>query len=126
MAIIKKSIHSKCSRRCGKREPSYPAGGKVNWCSHYGEQYGGSFKSKKQSYCMTQKSHSWACISHSKRYMHLNVCSSTICSRIHTHNGMLFTHQKNEMPFSATWMELEIIILCEVRQRQIPYNITHM
>ena len=26
----------------GEREPSYTVGG--NWCSHYGEQYGGSFK----------------------------------------------------------------------------------
>ena len=32
------------------------------------------------------------------------------------------------MPFAATWMELEIIILSEVRQkeRQIPYDITYM
>ena len=27
-----------------KREPSYRADGSVNWYSHYGEQYGGSFK----------------------------------------------------------------------------------
>ena len=27
-----------------KREPSYIVGGDVNWCSHYGEQYGGSLK----------------------------------------------------------------------------------
>ena len=27
-----------------KREPSYTVGGNVNWCSHYGEQYGGSSK----------------------------------------------------------------------------------
>ena len=27
-----------------KREPSYTIGGNVNWCSHYEEQYGGSFK----------------------------------------------------------------------------------
>ena len=25
-----------------KREPSYTVGGNENWCSHYGEQYGGS------------------------------------------------------------------------------------
>ena len=27
-----------------KRETSYTVGGNVNWCSHYGEQYGGSSK----------------------------------------------------------------------------------
>ena len=27
-----------------KREPSYTVGGNVNWCSHYGKQYGGSLK----------------------------------------------------------------------------------
>ena len=27
-----------------KREPSYTVGGNVNWCSHYGEQYGDSSK----------------------------------------------------------------------------------
>ena len=30
------------------------------------------------------------------------------------------------MPFAATWMNLEIIIQSEVRQRQISYDITHM
>ena len=29
------------------------------------------------------------------------------------------------MPFTATWMDLEIIILIE-RERQIPYDITYM
>ena len=27
-----------------KRELSYIVSGNVNWCSHYGKQYGGSFK----------------------------------------------------------------------------------
>ena len=27
-----------------KREPPCSAGGNVNWCSHYGKQYGGSSK----------------------------------------------------------------------------------
>ena len=35
--------------------------------------------------------------------------------------------KKNEiMPFAATWMKLEIIILNEVRERQISYDITYM
>ena len=30
------------------------------------------------------------------------------------------------MPFSATWMDIEIIILSELRERQISYDITYM
>ena len=30
-----------------KREPSYSVGGNVNWCNHYGKQYGGFFKKLK-------------------------------------------------------------------------------
>ena len=35
--------------------------------------------------------------------------------------------RKNEiMPYAGTWMGLEIILLSEVSQRQIPYDITYM
>ena len=38
---------------------------------------------------------------------------------IYIYNGILLSHKKEEiMPFAATWMDLEIIILSEVRQRK--------
>ena len=37
----------------------------------------------------------------------------------HTYNGILLSHKKGElMQFAATWMELEILILSEVRQKE--------
>ena len=34
-----KSINNKCWRWCVEKETLLHCGGKVNWCSHYGEQY---------------------------------------------------------------------------------------
>ena len=35
--------------------------------------------------------------------------------------------KKNEtMPFAATWIQLEVIILSEVRERKIPHDIMYM
>ena len=39
MAIIKKNTNN-ISEDVEKKEPSYTVGGNVNWCSHYGKQYG--------------------------------------------------------------------------------------
>ena len=48
---------------------------------------------------------------------------------IYIHNGILLSHKKNKiMPFAATWLELEILILNELseRERQISYDITYI
>jgi len=38
---------------------------------------------------------------------------------IHTYNGILLSHKKNErMPLAATWIDPEMIILHEVRKRK--------
>ena len=43
---------------------------------------------------------------------------------VHIYNEILFSHKKNEiMPFTATWMDLEIIILSEVSQKKDKYDV---
>ena len=38
---------------------------------------------------------------------------------VHIHNGILLSHKENKiMPLAATWMELETLILSEVRQKE--------
>ena len=38
---------------------------------------------------------------------------------VHIYNGILLSHKKNEiMPLAATWMQLEIIILSEITQKE--------
>ena len=48
LKIVDRSLRSLQITTAGKsvekREPSYTVGGNGNWCSHYGEQYGGSSK----------------------------------------------------------------------------------
>ena len=47
MAIVNKTSNYKCWRGCGEKEPSLTAGGKVDWYSHYGKQYGNPSKNYK-------------------------------------------------------------------------------
>ena len=38
---------------------------------------------------------------------------------VHIYNGILLSHKKNEiMPFVAIWMDLEVIVLSEVSQKE--------
>ena len=46
---------------------------------------------------------------------------------LYIHNGVLLSNKKNEiLPFATTWMELEGIMLSEIRERQKSYDFTHM
>ena len=45
---------------------------------------------------------------------------------VHIYKGILLSHRNKLMPFAVTWMDLEIIILSQVRKRQIPYDIKYM
>ena len=43
---------------------------------------------------------------------------------VHIYNGILLSHKENEiMPFAVTWMDLEIIILSEVKTEKDKYMI---
>ena len=46
---------------------------------------------------------------------------------VYIYNGVLLGNQMNEiLPFATTWMELEGIMLNEIRERQKSYDFTHM
>ena len=46
---------------------------------------------------------------------------------VHPSNGVLCSHKKEEiLPHAATWTDAEGIMLSEISQRQILYDITYM
>ena len=46
--------------------------------------------------------------------------------RVEIYNRLLLSHKKNEIMSSlVTWMDLEVIILSEVKERQIRLSLTH-
>ena len=56
-------------------------------------------------------------------------CPSTyewIKKMLHIYNGVLLTNKNKVMLFATTWMDLEIIILSEVRKRNKYHMISHM
>ena len=58
----------------------------------------------------------WYTCTHTRTHTHTHTHTYT---HTHTRMGMLLNHEKNEiMPFVATWVDLEIITLSEVSQKQ--------
>lgn len=71
------------ARMWGKKESLYGISGDVNWYSDCGKKYGGSSKTLKLTYHMTQQSHSCIYIPrkhnrHLKGYLHTYVHYSII------------------------------------------------
>ena len=147
MAIIKSLQIINAGEGVEKKEPSCTVGGNVNWYSHYREQYGGSLKNQKElpydpaipllgihpEKTLIQKDtgnvHSSTI--YNIQDMEQSKCPSTDewIKKMWYINTMEYYSaiKKNEiMPFAATWMDPEIIILSEVRQTKTSYDITYM
>ena len=140
-----------------KRELSYTVGGNVNWCSHCWKQCGGFSENGKYKNTIWPSNSTLGYLfkkqtnkhqkTHSKRYMHPNVHSSTIYNSqdmettwvsisrwmdqeavVYIDNGILLSHKK-EWNFvictdglgghCAKWNK-------SGRERQILYDITYM
>ena len=125
-----------------KRETSDTVGGNVIWQSHYGEQHGGSFKNPKielpydpaipllgiypektiipKDTCILMFTaaqftiaRAWKkpqCLSTSNAYRR--------CGAIHTMDYYTAIKKDEIMPFAATWLDLEILVLSEVSQTE--------
>ena len=128
-----------------KREPSYTVGGNVNWCSHYGKPYGGSSKKLKIE-LLYEAAIPFLGIYPDKTIIRKDTCTPMFIAALFTIaktwkqpkcpstdeciKKMWYIYimeyysaiKKNEiMPFAATWMDVEMIILSKSeRERQIP------
>ena len=87
MAIVKMSTYNKATGEgVEKREPSYTVGGKVNWHSHYGEQYGDYVQKNPESRATIWSNNPTGLISEKdensnlERYIHPSVYSRFICN----------------------------------------------
>ena len=64
---------------------------------------------------------------HSCLHIHVALTVSLIYSRSQSPMEYYSATKKNKiMPFTVTWMDLEIVILSEVGERQLPYDIAYM
>ena len=124
-----------------KGNPPYTVDGNVNWCSHYGKQYGGSLKTKNRIIRWSSNPTPGHISrrdenSNLKRYMHSSVHSSSViiaktwkqpkCPStddwfktwcIHLYKGILLSHRKEWN--TTIWSNMDgTIILSEVSQKE--------
>ena len=140
MANIKIPTKNRHRRGCGENGALLCYWWTVDWCSHCGEQDGRPLETKNRATVWSSNSTTeWICRENhaSKRYTQPRVHCSTICTSQNMKQPrsplteewikMWYTYtteehsviKKNEiMPFATTWMDLEAIILREVRQRR--------
>ena len=45
---------------------------------------------------------------------------------VHVYNGILLSHKKEIMPFAGSWMDLDSVIMSEVKQEKLSYDIPYM
>ena len=125
-----------------KREPSCTVGGNVNWCSRYGEQYGSSLEKLR-----IELPHDPAIpllgIYPEKTIIRKDTCTPMFTAAlfpiarswkqpkcpstdewikkmwyIYTMEYYSAINKNEIMPFATTWMDLELIIVSEVNQKE--------
>ena len=121
---------------CRERESSYTVGGTANWCNHYGKQYRGSLKIK-NTVTIWSSNPTPGHIPREKIHAPLRSQQHYLQQPRHGNNlnvhrqrngswwcgtytwGILLSHKKNKMTFTATGMDPEIIILSNKKSEEI-------
>ena len=124
----------KCWWKCEEKGDLCTAGGNVNWFSHYGKQYDDSSKVKNRTSMWSSNSTSGYFLKENKNTNFKSyICIPMLIAALfavaktwkHKCLSNIIQPWKNEiLPFLTTWMGLDA--KWNVRQRQIPYNLSYM
>ena len=139
MAIVKNLQVTNIEEGAEKTEPSYTVGENVSWCSHYGKQYG--FLKKLKIELPHDSAIPLLGIYPDKTLIQKDTCTPMFTAALftiakirkqpkrpidrwadreaalHVYHGII-SHKKSEpMPFAATRLQPEVIILSEVNQK---------